>query len=93
MTRFRKAVYKIVKKISRGQVLTYGQVAEKLGNKKLARAVGNALNKNRDKTVFCHRVVRSDGRVGGFNSGTEKKIKLLKEEGVRIEKERIMKGR
>jgi len=61
-----------------------------LGNKNLARAVGNALNKNRDKAVFCHRVVRSDGRVGGFNGGEAKKIALLKAEGVKIEKGRII---
>lgn len=89
MTIFQNKVYAIVKKISRGQVLTYGEVAQKLGNKNLARAVGNALNKNRDAKVFCHRVVRGDGRVGGFNSGTAWKIKLLKSERVKIKKGKI----
>jgi O-6-methylguanine DNA methyltransferase len=78
MTKFEEKVYKIVKKIPKGKILTYKQVAEKLGNAKLARAVGNALNKNRDPQVPCHRIVRSDGKIGGFNRGGEKKIELLR---------------
>lgn len=89
MTKFQQKVYDIVKNIPQGQVLTYGEVAQKLGNKKLARVVGNALNKNRDKAVFCHRVVRSDGQVGGFNSGTKRKIAILKSEGVKIKNGKI----
>jgi len=85
MTNFQQKVFRIVRKIPRGKILTYSQVAQKLGNKKLARAVGNALNKNCDKTVPCYRVVRGDGRVGGFNRGSKKKIELLKGEGVKIE--------
>ncbi|MBU3901256.1 MGMT family protein, partial [Patescibacteria group bacterium] len=50
-----------------------------------------ALNKNCDKAIPCHRVVRGDGRVGGFNLGTRKKIAILKREGVRIEKGKIVK--
>jgi len=46
--------------------------------------VGNALNKNRNKKVPCHRVVKSDGNVGGFACGKMKKIRLLKTEGVEI---------
>lgn len=91
MTGFQIKVYKVVKKIPHGQTLTYRQVAEKLGDKKLARAVGNALNKNYDKVVPCHRVVRSDGRVGGFNQGARQKIKLLKNEGVAIKDRKIEK--
>lgn len=84
MTEFEKKVYVIVKKIPRGKVLTYKQLAVKLGNPGLARAVGNALNKNRDSEVPCHRVVRSDGKVGGYNLGVKKKISSLKREGVNI---------
>lgn len=72
--------------------MTYGEVARRLGNKNAARAVGNALNKNRDAKprgrrfygVPCHRVVGGDGRVGGFNRGNAQKIKLLKSEGIKI---------
>lgn len=91
MTIWQKRVFKIVKKIPPGKVLTYGEVARRLGDKNLARAVGNALNKNCDKAIPCHRVVRGDGRVGGFNRGEELKIRLLKGEGVRIEKGKIVK--
>lgn len=90
MTIFQKKVYEVVKKIPRGKVLSYAQVSWRLGSRGSARAVGNALNKNHDKAVPCHRVIRSDGRVGGFNGGTAKKIKLLEAEGVKIEKGRII---
>ncbi len=62
-----------------------------MGDKNLARAVGNALNKNRDKTIACHRVVLGNGRVGGFNRGTKNKIAILKSEGVRVVNGRIIK--
>lgn len=91
VSKFSDGVYKVVKKIPNGQVLTYKQVAIKLGDRNLARAVGNVLNKNRDKTVSCHRVIRSDGRVGGYNRGTRKKIRMLKREGVVIENEKVIK--
>jgi len=81
ISKFSNGVYQVVKKIPRGKVLTYKQVAIKLGNAKLARAVGNALNKNPYKSVPCHRIIRSDGRLGGYNRGKNEKIKLLKKEG------------
>lgn len=90
MTEFHKAVYNIVKSIPRGKVLTYGEVAKRLGDKKLARAVGNALNKNHDKEIPCHRVVRGSGRVGGFNRGIKNKIKILEREGVKIKNGKIL---
>lgn len=80
MTEFQKRVYNIVKKIPKGKVLTYKEVAVKLGNPRLARAVGNALNKNRDLKVPCHRVIRSDGKLGGYRDGKKKSF-LLREEG------------
>lgn len=89
MTEFEKRVYDIVKKIPRGKILTYKQVAVKLGNVDLARAVGNALNKNRDSKVPCHRVIRSDGKIGGYAHGTGKKIAILKKEGVKIKSSRV----
>lgn len=81
MTEFQKKVYDVVKKIPCGEVLTYKQVAIKLGNAHLARAVGNVLNKNRDKKVPCHRVIRSDGSPGGYREGAKKKVLLLTKEG------------
>lgn len=84
MKKFERKVYQIVKKIPQGKVLSYKQVAEKLGNKNLARAVGNVLNKNRDSRVPYHRVIKSDGKIGGFNRSAKKKIELLKREGLKI---------
>ncbi|PIQ75011.1 MAG: cysteine methyltransferase [Candidatus Portnoybacteria bacterium CG_4_8_14_3_um_filter_40_10] len=91
ISKFSNGVYEIVKKITGGKVLTYKQVAVKLGNTGLARAVGNALNKNRDENVPCHRVIRSDGNVGGYASGTEKKTAILKKEGLKIQNKKITK--
>ena len=79
-TLFRTAVLAIVKKIPSGQTLTYQQVAEKAGRPKAYRAVGNILNKNYNHTVPCHRVIRSDGKTGGYNRGSQAKLALLKKE-------------
>ncbi|MDP2907363.1 MAG: MGMT family protein [Nanoarchaeota archaeon] len=88
--RFAEKVYRIVKKIPAGRVSTYKNVAESLGCKAY-RAVGNALNKNPYAPIIpCHRIVRSDGMVGGFASGTKNKIKLLNKEGVRIIKCKVL---
>lgn len=79
---FEKRVLEITREIPRGRVSTYKEIAKKLGNRNLARAVGNALNKNPYSSVPCHRVICSDGRVGGYAKGTKKKISLLESEGV-----------
>lgn len=81
MTEFQEKVYNIVRAIKRGKIMTYAEVARVIGNIRAVRAVGNALNKNQDEDVPCHRVVRSNGRVGGYNRGQELKEKLLREEG------------
>ena len=82
MTEFQKAVYKIASQIPKGKVLTYKQVAALVGRSRAYRAVGNILNKNFDPTIPCHRVVRSDGKVGGYNRGSLNKQKLLEKEKV-----------
>lgn len=79
---FTKRVLAVVAKIPRGKVLTYKEVARRASNPKAARAVGNILNKNYDPEVPCHRVIRSDGGVGGYNRGSAVKYKQLKQEGV-----------
>jgi len=82
VTPFQQKVYDIVGGIPKGKTMTYAQVAVAIGQPKAARAVGNALNKNPFAPVVpCHRVIRSDGSIGGFASGSSKKIKLLKSEG------------
>lgn len=72
----------VVSKIPKGKTLTYKQVAIMAGSEKAFRAVGNILNKNYDKNIPCHRVVRSDGKTGGYNRGSSKKKYILKKEGV-----------
>lgn len=79
---FKEKVFQVVKKIPRGKILSYKEVARLAGRSRAWRAVGNILNKNYDSQIPCHRVVRSDGKAGGYNRGTNNKIYLLEEEGV-----------
>ncbi len=78
---FRAAVFAVVKKISKGKTLTYKQVAEAAGRSGAYRAVGNILTTNHDPKIPCHRVIRSDGKIGGYNRGADKKKIILKAEG------------
>lgn len=79
---FKEKVLDIVRKIPKGKVMTYKEVAMRAGGPMAARAVGNFMKGNYDKTVPCHRVVRSDGKVGDYNrGGSRAKIALLKKEG------------
>jgi len=81
-TTFRDAVRVVVKGIPPGQVLSYKQVATKAGNPKASRAVASIMKSNFDLKIPCHRVIRSDGKLGGYNRGGEKqKLKLLTKEG------------
>ena len=77
------AVYRVVAGIGPGHTRTYAQVARAIGRPRAVRAVGNALNRNPyPKTLVpCHRVVRSDGSVGGYMHGQTKKKALLQKEG------------
>ena len=89
MKSFNEKCYELLRKVPRGNVTTYKEIARAL-NSKGYRAVGNAMNKNPyAPKVACHRVVKSDGSIGGFAHGSKKKIELLKREGVKIEKDRI----
>lgn len=82
ITPFQYKVYDFICGIPKGKTLTYKQVAIGIKMPQAARAVGNALNKNPlAPEVPCHRVIRSDGTTGGFASGSQKKIQLLKAEG------------
>lgn len=81
---FTQKVCQIVKKIPKGEVLTYKEVAMRAGKPKACRAVGNILNKNYDPKIPCHRVIRSDGKIGGYNRGTLNKRKILRKEGIGI---------
>lgn len=63
---FKEKVLRVVSKIPRGRTLTYKEVALRAGSLRARRAVGNILNKNFDKKIPCHRVIRSDGKIGGY---------------------------
>jgi len=91
ITPFEKLVYAACQKIPRGRISTYAEIARYIKNSKSARAVGNALNRNPyAPKVLCHRVVRSDGTVGGFVHGEKKKIEILKKENVAIKNGRVV---
>ena len=82
-----KRIYEAVRRIPKGKVATYGQVAEMAGDKKMARAVGNALHKNPDPdNIPCFRVVNSKGELAGEFAfgGSGAQAKLLQAEGVEV---------
>lgn len=87
-TEFQQQVYRVVKKIPRGKVMAYKEVAKAIGRPRAYRAVGNALKSAKWRTaswrtkIPCHRVIRSDGKIGGYRNGIKKKIELLKKEGI-----------
>ena len=80
MESFKDKVFKIVKTIPRGKVMTYKEVAILAGKPKAYRVVGNILSRNYNPHIPCHRVIRSDGTLGGYNRGARKKMTLLREE-------------
>jgi O-6-methylguanine DNA methyltransferase len=80
MKSFKEGVLEVVRNIPKGKVMTYKEVAKRIGSPKAYRAVGNILNKNYDSSIPCHRVIRSDGSIGGYNRGSKKKEKLLNKE-------------
>lgn len=85
---FRGRVLQVVRKIPRGKTMTYKEVAIAAGRPKAYRAVGNILHTNYDPGIPCHRVVRSDGRSGGWNRGMAAKARLLEEEKAQTGKNR-----
>ena len=102
-------MYQAVRKIPRGKVKTYKEIARIIGHPRACRAVGNVLNKTpgacpvkfselygacpafpQKGGVPCHRVVRTDGSIGGYAHGTKKKTALLRREGVEIKKGNVI---
>ena len=81
MTIFTRSVLAVVQAIPKGKVLTYGQVARLAGRPGAARAVGTLMANNRDTSVPCHRVIKADGTIGGYNGLRGEKEALLKAEG------------
>ena len=78
-------VYDILVKIPAGKVTTYGDIAKAIGQPNSSRLIGQILHNNPTPVaVPCHRVVRSDGKIGGYAYGSRKKRKLLEEEGLKF---------
>lgn len=91
MNKFQKSVLELCSRIPRGKITTYKIIAKRL-NTKAYRAVGNALRSNPyAPKVPCHRVVKSDGSLGGYNGkfNSKKKIALLKKEGITLKNNKI----
>ncbi len=85
MASFNLKIWRLMDKIPAGKVTTYKELARAAGKPEGARAVGNACNANPNapKTP-CHRVVASDGKIGGYAHGVKRKIELLSREGIQV---------
>jgi methylated-DNA-[protein]-cysteine S-methyltransferase len=89
MKTFNERCYEILRKVPKGKVTTYKEIAKTLKSKAY-RAVGQAMHTNPYAPVVpCHRVVNSNGNIGGFASGINDKIKLLSSEGIEIKKNKL----
>ncbi len=87
---FNQKCYELLSQIPQGKISTYKQIANML-NTKAYRAVGNAMAKNPNPIIVpCHRVIKSDGHIGGYALGVKKKNSLLKNEGIIIKKGKII---
>ncbi len=84
-TEFQKKVWTAISKIPKGKVITYKELAKKIGRPLAVRAVGNAVGANPYPiTIPCHRVIKTDGSLGGYSGkgGVKTKLKLLRKEGI-----------
>lgn len=91
LTEFEISVLAELEKIPLGRVTTYQNLAKKVGKPKAARAIGNVMNKNpQAPKVPCHRVVKSNGEIGGYAFGIKKKMALLRKEGVKLRDGKVL---
>lgn len=86
---FKARVLQVVSRIPKGKILTYKEVARRAGNEKASRGVGAMMHINVNPRVPCHRVVGSNGWIGGYRGGTRRKIAILKKEGVDVSSFRL----
>ena len=89
---FQDKVLALVKKIPKGKITTYKEIGKAFHRRgQIYRAVGRALKENKYPIIIpCHRVVSSNGTIGGYSRGIKKKIALLKKEGIQIKKNKII---
>ncbi len=78
---FRERVLRVVADIPKGKTMSYKAVAAAAGSPNASRAVGSIMKYNYDPTIPCHRVIRSDGKLGEYNRGADRKEELLRTEG------------
>ena len=91
LTKFEKVVLEVLRRVPRGRVTTYGELARAVGGSGAARAVGNAMRKNPwAPRVPCHRVIKSGGGLGGYARGVKKKAEMIKQEGVVVKNNRVV---
>lgn len=84
-TDFQKAVYKVLKDVPYGLVISYSELARRLGDVNKVRAVASAVGKNRHLVIIpCHRIISKSGAIGGFSSGLDLKRRYLKIEGINL---------
>lgn len=85
-----KEIYKKLLEVPKGKITTYGELAKAVGLKNGQRAVGKIMNKNPYPVIVpCHRVIRSDGDVGGYSYGQDVKIAMLSKEGILVENGKV----
>ena len=83
-------VYKTLCQVPKGKVTTYGELAKAVGLTNGQRAIGRIMNKNPYPGIIpCHRVIKSDGKIGGYAYGEKSKTKMLAKEGIKIQNGKI----
>jgi len=84
-------VYKKLTEVPQGKVTTYGELAKAVGLKNGQRVIGQIMKKNPYPAIIpCHRVVKSDGNIGGYAYGDEVKTNMLRKEGIKIQNGKIL---
>ena len=85
-----RRVYKKLLKVPRGKITTYGELAKAVGIQNGQRAIGKIMNRNPYPVIIpCHRVVKSDGKIGGYFYGDKVKTKMLSDEGITIKNGKV----
>ena len=89
--KLQEKVYKKLLEVPKGKVTTYGELAKAIGLKNGQRVIGRIMSKNPYPVIVpCHRVIKSDGKIGGYAWGEKVKAKMLSNEGIRIKNGKIL---
>jgi methylated-DNA-[protein]-cysteine S-methyltransferase len=89
--RLEEKVYKKLLEVPTGKVTTYGELAKAIGLKNGQRVIGKIMNKNPYPVIIpCHRVIKSDGKIGGYAWGEKVKANMLLKEGIKIQNGKIV---